>query len=225
MFGTLKTLIQGQNARAEERLRAAHAVELIDQKLREAGQGVKLAKLALASLIQRQRAEARQLADLDHRLADMTQAAQQALQAGHEDLASQAAGAIATMENERSLRVETNTRLQSRVLRLQSSVQASTRRLIDLKQGAVSARALRDEQALQTRMNSTLSGPSPMAEAEELISQIMGRDDPLEQSEILSEIDRDIDHETLADQLSDKGFGPVQKFTHAAVLARLKSQL
>ncbi|MEI6097464.1 MAG: hypothetical protein WCS20_04010 [Alphaproteobacteria bacterium] len=32
MFGTLKTLIQGQNARAEERLRAAHAVELIDKK-------------------------------------------------------------------------------------------------------------------------------------------------------------------------------------------------
>jgi phage shock protein A len=218
MFGTLKTLIQGQNARAEERLRAAHAVELIDQKLREAGQGVKLAKLTLASLIQRQRAETRQLADLDQRLADMTQAATQALQAGHEDLAAQAAGAIASMENERALRVETSTRLQS-------SVQTSTRRLIDLKQGAIAARALRDEQALQSRLNSTLSGPSPMAEAEELINQVMGRDDPLEQSEILAEIDRDLAHETLADHLSDKGFGPVQKSTPAAVLARLKSQL
>ena len=89
----------------------------------------------------------------------------------------------------------------------------------------MAARALRDEQALQSRLNSTLSGPSLMAEAEELINQVMGRDDPLEQSEILSEIDRDLAHETLADQLADKGFGPVQKSTQAAVLARLKSQL
>lgn len=32
MFGTLRTLILGANARAEETLRDTHAVELIDQK-------------------------------------------------------------------------------------------------------------------------------------------------------------------------------------------------
>ena len=35
MFKTLATLISGQNARAEDRVRDAFAIELIDQKIRE----------------------------------------------------------------------------------------------------------------------------------------------------------------------------------------------
>ncbi|MCP4820531.1 MAG: PspA/IM30 family protein, partial [Shimia sp.] len=45
MFGTLKTLIAGSNARAEENLRDHFAIELIDQKIREAGENLKAAKM------------------------------------------------------------------------------------------------------------------------------------------------------------------------------------
>ncbi len=144
MFGTLKTLLNGANARAEERVRAAYAIELIDQKIREAGEGVKLAKLTLASLIQRQRGEARQIETLETRVADLTVRAREALTGGREDMAAQAAEAIAVMENELTLRRETHARLEGRVIRLQASLEAATRRMIDLKQGAVAARALRD---------------------------------------------------------------------------------
>jgi phage shock protein A len=225
MFASLKTLILGAQARAEENLRAAHAIDLIEQKLREAGQGLQAAKATLASLIQRQRSEARQIATLETRLADLTHRATEALRAGREDLASQAAEALAAMENELTQRRETETRLAARVQRLQASVETTHRRIIDLRQGATSARAIRDEQALQSRLNTTLACQSPMDEAESLIAQVLGRDDPGEQSEILTEINRSLVHETVAERLSDQGFGRALKTRPADILARLKSQL
>jgi phage shock protein A len=224
MFGTLKTLMQGTNARAEERVRAAYAMELIDQKIRESGDGLRLAKATLASLIQRQRAEERQLAALAARTADLIARAQQALTAGRDDLATEAAEAIAVMENELTLRRDTQARLEARALRMQTSVETATRRFIDLRQGAIAARAVRDEHALQARINTTLSSPSPMAEAEELIAGVLGRDDPFEQTEILTEIDRGLNHDTIADKLADQGFGRALKSTTADVHARLKAQ-
>lgn len=221
MFGTLKTLINGANARAEERVRATYAVELIDQKIRDAGEGVRLAKMTLASLIQRQRGEDRQITVLADRVADLTLRAREAIAAGRDDMAAEAAEAIAVMENELALRRETHARLEARVLRLQSSVQTATRRMIDLKQGAVAARALSDEQRLQARLNTTLAGTSPMAEAEDLIAGVLGRDDPFEQSEILADIDRGLSRADVADRLAAEGFGRPTKTTAADVLKRL----
>lgn len=224
IFGTLKVLMQGTNARAEERVRAAYAIELIDQKTRESADGLRLAKATLASLIQRQRNEERQIAVLAGRVTDLTSRAKEALAAGRDDLGTEAAEAIAVMENELTLRRETQNRLEGRVMRMQNSVETATRRLIDLKQGSIAARAVRDEQAMQVRMKTTLSGISPMAEAEELIAQVLGRDDPYEQSEILAEIDRGLNREGIADKLADEGFGRALKSTTADVLARLKAQ-
>jgi len=53
MFGTLKTIMTGANARAEERVRDTYAIELIEQKIREANASLQAAKGTLASLIQR----------------------------------------------------------------------------------------------------------------------------------------------------------------------------
>jgi phage shock protein A len=223
MFGTLKTLLQGNAARTEERVRAAYAVDLIDQKIREAGEGLRLAKATLASLIQRRRNEERQITVLAGRVLDLTQRAREALAAGRDDLATEAAEAIAVMENELALRRDTQSRFEARVMRLQAAVEVATRRLIDLKQGATAARPLRDEQALQTRLNTTLAGQSPMAEAEELIAGVLNRADPYEQSEILAEIDRGLSRENVAQKLSEHGFGPSLKTTTADVLARLRA--
>ena len=62
MFDTLRTLISGVNARANEHVRDTYSVELIEQKIREATTGLKAAKVSLAGLIQRKRAEERQAA-------------------------------------------------------------------------------------------------------------------------------------------------------------------
>jgi len=224
MLETFRTLFQGAGARAEERVRSAYSIELIDQKIREAQAGLQAAKAGLASLIQRQRSEERQLVTLTGRIADLTARGQAALTAGNQALAAEAAEAIAEMENEAALRRETLARLEARVLRLRRTVEATNRRIIDLRQGAMAARAVRQEQAIQSRLKTTLTGKSPMAEAEELIAGVLARDDPYEQSEILEEIDRGLARDDLGDRMAAEGFGKATKVTAAEVLARLKTE-
>ena len=173
MFQTFRTLINGANARAEQRLREVYSVELIDQKLREAAQGLKLAKTTLAGFIQRKRAEERHIDDLGGRIADLTGRVRAALEEGRDDLATEAAEAIARLENERTLRIQTRDRLETRVIRLQSTVETVGRRIRDLKQGAITARAARVEHGMQRRLNTTLAGQDALSEAEDLIA---GRD-------------------------------------------------
>ena len=222
MFGTIRTLLTGAQTRSEERLRVAYAPELIEQKIREAHDGLKAAKAALANLIQRERSELRQIQALEGRVTDLMTRTKSALDAGREELAGEGAEAIAAMENELALRRDTARRLETRTLRLRQSVEATNRRIIDLKQGAGLARAVHREQAIQARLGNTLASDSPIAEAEELIATILTRDDPFEKGEILREIDRGLDRVDLGERMAAEGFGKSTKITANDVLARLQ---
>lgn len=182
------------------------------------------AKSGLASLIQRQRSEEKQISVLEGRVTDLTGRAKAALEGRREALATEAAEAIAEMENELALRRETVMRLEARVMRLRRTVETTNRRIIDLKQGAIAARAVRQEQTIQTRIQTTLSGKSPMAEAEDLIAEVLNRDDPYEQAEILEDIDRGLSKADLGDRMAAEGFGRPTKMTAAEVLNRLRSE-
>ncbi len=223
MFKTLATLIHGQNARAEDRVRDAFAIELIDQKIRESENSLRAAKSTLASLIQRQRSEEKQHAALKNRINDLTDRAKEALDNDREDMAAEAARAIASMENELCVRTETLDRLDQKVMRLRSSIESGHRRIIDLKQGAIQARAVRREQSIQMQMSRTGVTSGSVEEAEELISRVLGKDDPFERSEILADINRDLNSDTLTDRMADAGFGNATRSTADDVLARLKS--
>lgn len=223
MFATLKTLFAGASARAEDRITDHYAIELIEQKIRESEIGLKAAKATLASLIQRLRSEERQVDTLVARITTMTTRAQDAIAADNTALATEAANAIAIMENELVGRNETTARLDQKVLRLRSSIEAGHRRIIDLKQGAISAKAVRYEQDVQMRLNTTLSSGNSVDEAEDLIARVLNRDDPFEQAEILKSINDDLTHAGLENRMSDAGYGPATRETGAAVLARLKA--
>lgn len=222
MFSTIRTLLAGAGAKAEAAVRQEFAVELIDQKIREAGEAQKAAKAGLAGLIQRERAEDRQIAALEARIGDLAGRARQALAAGNEPLAAEAAAAIAQMENELAVRRETLLRMQARVVRLRQSVETATRRLIDLKHGALMARTVQREQVLQRRLGAGLAGAGPMAEAEELIAGVLEADDPVEAGEILDEIERGLSHADLPERMAAQGFGRPLKVTAAQVLDRLR---
>ncbi|MEL7180380.1 MAG: PspA/IM30 family protein [Pseudomonadota bacterium] len=223
MFKTLATLINGQNARAEDRVRDAFAIELIDQKIRESENSLRAAKATLASLIQRQRSEEKQHAALKTRISDLTKRAKDALDNDREDMAAEAARAIANMENELTVRSETLDRLDQKVMRLRTSIESGHRRIIDLKQGAIQARAVRREQNIQVQMVKTGVQNGSVEEAEELINRVLGKDDPFERTEILAEINSDLDGDSLTDRMADAGFGDATRSTADEVLARLKS--
>ena len=224
MLATMRTLFSGASARAEEQLRDHYSIELIDQKIREADANLRAAKLGLASLIQRERSEVRQVEAITGRITELTVRAKAAIAAGREDMAAQAAQAIADMENELTRRRETVARLEARILQLRQSVETANRRIIDLKQGAVSARAVRREQSIQKRLSRHLGGASAMDEADTLIARVLGQDDPFEQGEILNQIDRELDHRGIGERMSDAGFGPKGRSTGADVLDRLKEK-
>lgn len=224
MFATFRTLMTGASARAEERVRDVYSIELIDQKIRESGQALKAAKLSLASLIQRERAETRQLEQLQSRAKDLMERAAQAMDEGREDLAREAAQAVADMENEAEIRRETLRRLETRILQLRQSLEAMDRRITDLKQGAIAARAVRREQEMQKRLGRHLGGDDAATEAEELIARVLNRDDPFEQGQILAEIDRGLERSDIADRMAEAGFGSASKTSASDVLARLKAE-
>src|SRR6187397_1135173 len=107
MFGTIRTLMAGANARAEEKVRETYSIELIEQKIRESQAALTAAKVTLASLIQRERAEIRAVDALKKRVTDLTARVTEALGKKREDLAQEGAEAIATLENERIIREQT----------------------------------------------------------------------------------------------------------------------
>ena len=132
MYATLKTLFAGASARAEEQVRNHYSIELSDQKIREAEANLKAAKVGLASLIQRERSERRLVDQLADKIIELVTRAKAAMDAGRDDMASQAAQAIAEMENEQTRRMETLARLEQRIMQLRQSVETSNRRIIDL---------------------------------------------------------------------------------------------
>jgi len=84
-------------------------------------------------------------------VADLTGRATKALDDGNDAMATEGANAIAQLENELEVRRQT----------------------LDLKQGAINAKAVRYEQSVQAKMNTTLQGQSSVAEAEELIANAL----------------------------------------------------
>ena len=223
MFNLLSTLLKGANAKAVETATDHFAIDLITQKIREAEMGVAGAKQALATLILRQRAEQKALELLRGRKSALEDRVREALAANSTDLAMEGAAAIAEMDNEAMLRGDTVARLEEKVVRLRHSVEKAHRRVIDLRQGAVTARAIDVERRSQRNINRSLRNGSAIDEAEALIRRVAEQDDPLEQADIVEEIDQSLTHRTTEDRLAAAGFGPQTKVRAEDVLARLRT--
>ncbi|MEO8685548.1 MAG: PspA/IM30 family protein [Devosia sp.] len=223
MLDLISTLFRGANAKATETVTDHFAIDLINQKIREAESGVEGAKHALAALILRQRTEQKTFDTLGVRKAILENRVREALAAGNETLAMEGANAIAEMENEASVRAETLARLSDRVARLRQSVEKAHRRVADLRQNAMAARAIDLERRSQRRLNRSLDGGSAIHEAEKLIQRVTDQDDPLEQSGVLDEIDNSLSHRSAEDNLAAAGFGSATKTRAQDVLDRLRN--
>lgn len=222
MLNVFKTLLDGASARAEERVTDHFAIELIEQKIREADRTLVITKQTLASLIIRQRSEEKLLERLRADTADLEQRARLALADGKQDLAAEAAKAIADLENEQAIRRQNLDQLSLRVVRTRSSIEKASRRLIDLRQGLLSARAVDAERRAQSRLNRTIGNANAMREAEELIARVVGGADPLAEAEVLDEIDAELNPVSIRDRLGEAGYGTKSKVSADDVLTRLK---
>ncbi|UCI28461.1 PspA/IM30 family protein [Mesorhizobium sp. B2-8-5] len=223
MLSLIKTLLDGASARAEDNLKDRFAIDLLAQRIRDAEAGLAAAKQTLASLIVRQRAEQTSLDQLDRRIADLETRTLSALSANNQVLAEGGASAIAELENEREVRRATVKSLGEKTLRMRLSVEQAHRRIIDLNQGMISARAIDAERKAQSRLNRSIGRTASINEAEELLARIKDGSDPFEEAGILDEIDGDLRHEAIRERLAEAGHGPATKVRAEHVLARLKS--
>lgn len=222
MLRLVKTLLAGSAARAEEAVADHFAIDLLEQKIREASDGLAGAKETLATLILRERVESRNLDATGIRLADLEERTRAALAAGDDGLATEAAAAIADLENEREMRRNTVSSLTSRIARMRLSVEKSHRRIVDLKQGLIQARALDAEHRAQRQLDRTVGRDASMREAEALLKRVLCRDDPAEESAVLDGIDAELTGSGIRDRMAAAGYGPATKVRAADVLARLR---
>ena len=222
MFQTFQTLFNGASVQSEKKVRDYYALDLIDQKIHETEAGLNAAKASLAALIQRHRAEEKQTKALENCIADLMERAKAALNKKLTDLATETAGAVADMENELVRRTETVARLDSKITSLRLRVEKAQRRLVDLRQGAISAKAIRTEQNATRRVASALPN-APAKEAQDLIDSIIGSENEEPLADIYEELDDDLNKRNLEDRLGASGCGDPTKTTAADVLAKLKS--
>src|SRR5215475_7326017 len=129
MLKTFFTLFRGSIAGAEEELVDRSALLILDQQIRDAAAAIERAKRALALAMAQDEAEGKRLETTLARIADLEERATAALAAGREDLAGEAAEAIAVMEADRDAIRQARASFAREIAHMKTTVAAAGHRL------------------------------------------------------------------------------------------------
>lgn len=135
MLKTLSTLLRGAAAAAEEDFTDRNAILILDQQIRDVAAGVERSKGALALAIAQEEAERERLEHTRTRIKDLEERAVAALRGGREDLAQEAAEAIASFEADSQASTTAQAAISPEIRRLTAGVSDASRRLADLRRG------------------------------------------------------------------------------------------
>jgi phage shock protein A len=226
MFKTVLTLIRGSVFAAEEELQDRTALLILDQQMRDAGAAVDRAKRALALAIAQDQQEGRRLDATNARIADLEVRATSALDGGREDLAREAAEAIAGLEADRDAAQTARTLFATEIARLRRHVAGAEARISGLDRGRRIARASEAVRALRRGgIEATRPYESSLPEAERTLQRLRERQQEAQLAdEALAEIDAANGPIAIAEKLADQGFGPRMRSTADDVLERLKAK-
>ena len=224
MFKTIKAVCLGRLGRAEAALENENAALIIEQKIREAEAGHASAKRGLAALIARTKSEKKALDYIDTRISDLETRTQAAVEAGKTDLAMDAAKLLADLENERAMRRRTLESSEDNAARIKLNIEKTQRRLIDLRQGLITAQSVETERHAIKHMRGDMSASSAIREGEAVLNRLLGSDDPIAFVEAYDEIEADLSGDTVMDRLSSAGFGASDKVRPEDVLARFQTK-
>src|SRR5581483_9031566 len=126
MIKNFWVLLRGATYAAEQEAMDRHAILILDQHIRDAAAGIERAKRALAVAIAQDEAEGKRLDTTLARIADLEERTTAALAAGREDLATEAAEAIAMMEADRDAMREARTVFAAEIARLRRDVSGAS---------------------------------------------------------------------------------------------------
>lgn len=218
MLKLFRLLARGEAARAEEAMIDRNALLILDQQIRETRVSLERSRLALASAVAGDRAEGRHLDEVETRSADLETRALAALASGREDLAAEAAEAIAELEAERDAIREARLRFSGEVARIRRVVADATRRQNDLERGrriAAAAEAVR-----RLGSSASTSERATLKEAEATLARLrVLQAEAADTEAALAETEPGL---SIAERLEREGFGPATRPSGGAVLERLR---
>ncbi len=229
MFKTVITLMRGSAAAAAEDLADRNALLILDQQIRDVQSNLQQAQRALAAALAEDAQEARRIAALDQRVDSLETRARAALESGREDLALEAAEAIAALETEREAGQQARTLFTGETRRLRRTVADAEHRLAELHRGRRLARVADAMRASrQGRMAVADGERCTLAEAEATLTRLRERQvQAAAQDDFLDGLTTGTGPQAVEERLADAGFGPaarpgVARVSAASVLARLK---
>src|SRR5436853_626421 len=153
MFKTVVTLFRGSVAAAGEELEDRSALLILDQQMRDAAAAVERSKRTLALAIAGDQQEGRRLDATNARIADLEVRATAALDGGREDLAREAAQAIAGLEADRDAAMTARALFASEIARLKRQVSGAEARITELDRGRRARAAERQTHASCLKLN------------------------------------------------------------------------
>jgi phage shock protein A len=226
MFKTVFTLFRGRVAAVEEELEDRSALLILDQQMRDAGAAVERSKRSLALAMAGDQQEGRRLDATNARIADLEVRVTAALDGGREDLAREAAQAIANLEADRDAAMTARTLFASEITRMKSQVGNAEARITELDRGRRIARAA---EAVRTLRRGGIEAARPyestLPEAENTLRRLRERQiEAQAASDALIELDAATGPLATAEKLAAQGFGPRLKSTADDVLARLNAK-
>ncbi|MCU0903148.1 MAG: PspA/IM30 family protein [Tabrizicola sp.] len=223
MFNTIITLVRGRSHDAAQAVADANALSILRQQLRDAAGGVEAARRSVAVVMAYAERERKSLPRINAQIADLEGRAIAALAQGRDDLATEAAAAIAHLEAERTTTETALATYETDIARLREELSGAELRLRDLKRGLQLADAAQKSQTVRGVVSRPVT--ASLAEAEATLSRLQSRQLHAEATAIaVVELSAGQSAEAISARLAAAGCGPAIRPDAAAVLERLKQK-
>ncbi|AWN48477.1 hypothetical protein DK419_20715 [Methylobacterium terrae] len=224
MLNLLSTLVRGAAARAAEDLHDQHAFLILEQQMRDAAAALDDSRRTLARAVAQEAADAKAQGALAGRIADLETRAVAALAGGREDLAAEAAEAIAEMEAEAQALEATRAAYAAEVAALRRAVRQGTRQLAELERGQRIARAAEAVRRLRARRGVGTGSPAALAEAQATLRRLREAQAADAASDEALAIIEGATPASLCERLEEAGFGPRARPSAGRVMERLRAK-
>ncbi|MDG1432029.1 MAG: PspA/IM30 family protein [Paracoccaceae bacterium] len=222
MFKQIMTLARGRVSDGSQSILDANSMSLLRQQIRDAAQGVGKSRKAVAVIMAHAEREKASLTRVESQIADLENRALRALENGREDLASEAAEAIAKLEIEHSTTQKAIATYETQIERLKVCLTESEHCLRDMKQGQYLAEAKDKAQRLS---GLTPSGTNnDLKDAATTLKNLQKRQEHADATAAaLVELSIDDCTEDLVERMAAVGCGTSIKPDASSVMERLKN--
>ncbi|TWB14423.1 phage shock protein A (PspA) family protein [Rhizobium sp. ERR 1071] len=225
MFNSILTLIRGRSYDAEQAFIDRNAVPLLAQQIREAASAIQSARRAVAIAIAQNEQEKNRHAAIIGRIADLETRAVAALQKGSDELAREAAEAIAQLEAERDASEKAQAQFTQTIGKLKATVRTSEARLQELQRGERLARATEQTQKLNAACDDN-SGLATLDDAEETLARLQAYQSRCEiAASAMKEMDAASRQAHIIEKLANAGCGAPLGPSADDVLTRLRERM